>query len=78
MGGSTVRCYRPNSSKFLGKGCSTKSVLDWRLGKHCASPVPLGRRYVRTASYNSSKNRSREASSTTSVLGSYSSTPVIS
>src|SRR5215210_3048018 len=36
-----------------------------------------GRSYARTASYNISKNRSREASSTTSTFGSYSPTPAI-
>src|SRR5215212_23922 len=36
-----------------------------------------GRSYARTASYSISKNRSREASSTTSTFGSYSPTPTI-
>src|SRR5215212_10499790 len=36
-----------------------------------------GRSYARTASYNISKNRSREASSTTSTFGSYSPPPAI-
>jgi hypothetical protein len=43
---------------------------SWKRG--VLRPAPLGGRYVRTASYNSSKNRSREVSSTTSTLGSYS------
>src|SRR5215210_626962 len=36
-----------------------------------------GRSYARTASYSISKNRSREASSTTSTFGSYSPTPTV-